>query len=331
MKIKSLQIKNFKSIEDLVLIEPNPFSVFVGPNGAGKSNIFEALEFVSFLYVFTPEVSLNFFGEPQDYLKKESFSFKLGTENSEPLEVQLTPTWDHGILKSIQFKNDYGSTNTDQTIKLALSPYLEFVKKFQKVFLANRKKGRPNINMRNEAVSVDGSNLERVLKRVFQDTTLKEEITEWLKILIPEFKDIEIRSSDLSGEISFVIFEKSTNTPFAKHLISDGTQNILTLLTAVYQSNEPQFLCIEEPENGLHPLVIKELVNLFRTACEEKGHYIWLNTHSETLVRQLRPEELILVDKRNGATQVKQLKGFDTFGLELDEAWLTNALNGGVI
>ncbi|HEY0108130.1 MAG TPA: AAA family ATPase, partial [Fibrella sp.] len=45
MQIKRLVIENFKSIERIELIEPNPFTVFVGPNGSGKSNIFEAREF----------------------------------------------------------------------------------------------------------------------------------------------------------------------------------------------------------------------------------------------------------------------------------------------
>jgi AAA15 family ATPase/GTPase len=61
LKIKSLHIKNFKSIVDLTINEQNPFTVFVGPNGSGKSNIFEALEF------FISENSFNYrmklFGE----------------------------------------------------------------------------------------------------------------------------------------------------------------------------------------------------------------------------------------------------------------------------
>ena len=48
MKLQKVHIKNFKSIVDLEIVEPNPFTVFVGPNGSGKSNIFEALEFWSF-------------------------------------------------------------------------------------------------------------------------------------------------------------------------------------------------------------------------------------------------------------------------------------------
>lgn len=89
-----------------------------------------------------------------------------------------------------------------------------------------------------------------------------------------------------------VIYESNFKEPFTKHLISDGTYNILCLLTAVFQNKEPQFLCVEEPENGLNPKVIKELVNLCRTKCEEEGHYIWLNTHSQTLVSALKPTAL---------------------------------------
>ena len=89
-------------------------------------------------------------------------------------------------------------------------------------------------------------------------------------------------------------------------------------------------MCIEEPENGLTPYVIEQFVELFRNACQEKGHYIGLNTHSPTLVRHLRADELIVVDKKQGATQIKQFKGKDYFGLRMDEAWLTNALGGGL-
>ena len=46
MNIKEIKIKGFKSIGEIVLKSPSPFSVFVGANGAGKSNIFEALEFL---------------------------------------------------------------------------------------------------------------------------------------------------------------------------------------------------------------------------------------------------------------------------------------------
>ena len=50
---------------------------------------------------------------------------------------------------------------------------------------------------------------------------------------------------------------QSYDEPFTKELISDGTYNILALLNRrLPKRGKPQFLCIEEPENGLHPKVV---------------------------------------------------------------------------
>ncbi|HVA98417.1 MAG TPA: AAA family ATPase, partial [Bacteroidia bacterium] len=178
-------------------------------------------------------------------------------------------------------------------------------------------------------LSLDAGNLEKVLGRLLKNETTRAEIIEWLQLLIPEFEKIEIIPGELSGIDNMLIYERGTNKPFTKNLISDGTFNILSILAAVYQKDESQFISIEEPENGLNPKVIKELVNLFRQKCKE-GHFIWLNTHSQTLVSELTTEEIILVDKKNGETIAKQIKGMNLHGLKMDEALLTNALGGGI-
>ena len=103
------------------------------------------------------------------------------------------------------------------------------------------------------------------------------------------------------------------------------------MLTAVYQSDDkPQFLCIEEPENGLHPQVAGELIDFFRIMCEERGHNIWLNTHSQSMISRVRPEELVIVDKKQGATRVKQIPKGDFKNWRMDEALLMNAFGGGL-
>jgi predicted ATPase len=335
MKIKSLQIKNFKSIEDIVLTEPNPFSVFVGPNGAGKSNIFEALEFVTYLSQMPPNGALKYFGEPKDLLKTKNFAFEIdfGINPSSYIQLDQFDDTTGKISNAVKTRNFLGNEAyyvKNVAFDYETDDYNQFFKRSGRVFLGNKSKRTPTYDDNVRYVVADGSNVEKVLKRLFETDVIKEEIVEWLRILIPEFKDIQIRTSELGGEVSFSIFEKSTNKPFPKYLISDGTKNILALLTAVYQSDEPQFLCIEEPENGLHPHVIEAMVRIFRNACKEKGHYIWLNTHSETLVRQLTIDEIIVVDKKEGSTRVRQFQGQDLFGLDMDEAWLTNALGGGL-
>ncbi|MDZ7934450.1 MAG: AAA family ATPase [Emticicia sp.] len=118
--------------------------------------------------------------------------------------------------------------------------------------------------------NLSASNLEKVLKRLLDNPEKREEISEWLDLFLPEFDRIEVQKSEFSSSENLLIYQKHYERPFNKELISDGTYNIIALLTAVYQSDEPQFLCIEEPENGLNPYVIRKLVDFFRNACDEK-------------------------------------------------------------
>ncbi|GGD48776.1 hypothetical protein GCM10011514_11140 [Emticicia aquatilis] len=322
MKIKSLHIKNFKSIVDLTINEPNPFTVFVGPNGSGKSNIFEALE-LSFLY---QNVTLEYLYSIYDgnnifnkNLVEKVFELNLWEDKNKYLTISFSGLEDRYWLS--------GASGTYQTRNPKRIE--EFYKdSFSRIFVSNKLKERISFQSNNK-LSFSCDNLEKVLKRLLENKEKREEISEWLELFLPEFDRIEVQKSEFSSNENLLIYQKHYERPFNKELISDGTYNIIALLAAVYQSDEPQFLCIEEPENGLNPYVIRKLVDFFRNACAEKGHYIWLNTHSQTLVECLQPEEVIVVDKINGETQIKQIKGMNLHGLDMAEVWLSGALGGG--
>lgn len=405
MKIKKLHIKNFKSIADLEIIEPNPFTVFVGPNGSGKSNIFEALEYARLHSRPSPRY-LNIdiektFGDNGEYIAFNNnndfpivieFSFdaldfgfvrlKNSLEMSEKTSEVITKNLLSELLneliseqkinskESVLLKkraekrisdlsidkflgldseyiyrlisiNDYLKQNLDLSIN-EITPkilsniilnqipdfdsqeYNQFIFHFSRIFPYHLDRTNYKYYLRSDA-----SNIDTILKKILLNDLKKEEILDWLRLFIPEFENIEIEKN-LRGRNELRVYDKYSPIAKSKALISDGTFNILAILTAVFQSDEPQFLCIEEPENGLNPRVIKELVGFFRNACEEKGHYIWLNTHSQTLVSELTPDEIITVDKIKGETKIKQFKGEDFNGLSMDEAWLTNTLGGGL-
>lgn len=402
MKIKSLNIKNFKSIVDITINEPNPFTVFVGPNGSGKSNIFEALEFAN-LMTFENDIDKKLeieksFGDSESFLnrnfsleeifvgyefKDEVIAFYWSLKNkaiidlinqgknqiikhqglfaqilkdNEPDSIDfsklstsiLTERFDKILsskIDSFSFTIPIESSSMNSNNSELLDEYLlanffsnakkiidkgsfdQFFNEFSRIFLNSRIKDRSNFK---RYLKNDGSNLEKAISFLLKNEVKREELLDWLRLFIPEFEDIEYSKNQINGKNSLQIFEKKSNIPFNTSLISDGTFNILAILTAVLQSDDPQFLCIEEPENGLHPKVVKELVNLFRDACEQYGHYIWINTHSQTLVSKLEPHEVILVDKVEGETRIKQLKDFNLHGFEMDEAWLSNALGGGI-
>ncbi|MCF8326133.1 MAG: AAA family ATPase [Leadbetterella sp.] len=415
MKIKSLNIKNFKSIVDITIDEPNPFTVFVGPNGSGKSNIFEALEFsnyffengfdlinnhsknlpnfefdeifsrknnsdqISVLMEFNNSLSFNIISRINEKVINEAEGIELFFKNRKsflidffqkafPEEREIHSGFDNLdnkiklLSKTNLLKNDLLTTSflfpkfedkennriasfaenrnfsienifeiiklleESKALKVDEKNYTQFFGLFSRIFINGIVRDKRSYT---RFLKSNASNLEKVLSRVISIEDKKEDFFDWLRLFIPEFKEIKFDKDKISGKNNFNIYENQSEHPFSKKLISDGTYNIFTLLTAVYQSDEPQFLCIEEPENGLHPFVIRKMVDFFRQACEDKGHYIWLNTHSQTLVECLTADEVIVVDKAEGETKVTQLKGTNLHGLDMAEYWLSGATGSG--
>jgi predicted ATPase len=346
MEIKNLKISNYKSIEHIDLNNVNAFSVFVGANASGKSNIFEAIEFIDICNKIGNIMdALRLFGKAEDIFNKNLIS---------NLEINLECTLNNEICPSINITAKNGATGilieggsqdyasvllhdkngelSDLTSELKLDEIdfksLKQFYNFTRLFVGNSKIKRNNY-IDDLKLNADASNLELVLKRVLKNENLRNEFLEELNLLIPGFENIEIRSDEISGTDTLLIYEKGSKKPFGKNLLSDGTYNIVALLTAVYQSEEPQFLCIEEPENGLNPFVAKEFVRIFRDACNDKGHFIWINTHSQSILSELKQQELIIVDKINGGTIAKQINDIDLQGMKMDEALFTNILGGG--
>lgn len=319
MLINKIHIKNYKSLNDLAIINPNPFTVFFGTNAAGKSNLFEAFELASFV-IRKPNEALKFFGD-----FKELFAFQKIDSNEKEISVK--------IESPNNFLSFIISENSSQLPTKLSDPKGEMRnqlgERFSRIFLGNNKITK-EIFKDDKKLTSDGSNKAKVLSRLLKDSKVQEEIIEWLQFIIPEFKDLEVKQNELTGEDYIVVHEESSSTPFSGNLISDGTENSISLITAIYQSNEPQFLLIEEPENGLNPKVIKEFVHVCRDLVKVKGHTIWLATHSQTLVSELKPEEAILVYKEHGLTQIKQFFDINLHGLRMDEAWLSNVLGGGI-
>jgi len=79
---------------------------------------------------------------------------------------------------------------------------------------------------------------------------------------------------------------------------SDGTLLVLAYLSILYLPQPPRLLLIEEPENGIHPKRLREILEILRNLVHEQWHtQVILTTHSPYVLDLFKPEEVTLCTK----------------------------------
>jgi len=179
-----------------------------------------------------------------------------------------------------------------------------------------------------------GDNLASVLGRLEGNENFRGIIQEWMETLVPSIEKINTERQKLDSKTAILFKELGTKRLFPANMVSDGTIYALCLLVAVLDSPEYGLTLIEEPERGLHPKAINELVGLIREYSRPESA-ILMSTHSEAVVRGLQLKELWLVDKQEGKTRMRNsavqgLTDEDLAPLGLDKAWLSNLLDGSL-
>lgn len=133
-----------------------------------------------------------------------------------------------------------------------------------------------------------------------------------------------------------------TKEPIPARQVSDGVLLVLAYLAVLYQPEPPRVLLVEEPENGIHPQRIKDVLSILRDIVKTDlvQTQVILTTHSPYVVDLFDPSEVTLCKKGpDGATQVQRLSESKTVAEQLDvftlgEIWTAegdNALLAPVI
>lgn len=102
---------------------------------------------------------------------------------------------------------------------------------------------------------------------------------------------------------------KDIGEDLAAAQVSDGILLILAYLAILYSPKPPRLLLVEEPENGIHPERLQEVLGILKTLIENQNHtQILLTTHSPYVVDLFRPEEVTLCRREaDGAVITRRL------------------------
>lgn len=322
--IKTVTIKNYKSLVNIEIVNKSKLLVFAGANATGKSSVFEAIEFLIHSALTQGEIVFDIFEGKERII---NFGAQKKKEGKVEIIIELEFS---GCKETLKFGIKYdlkkdklikGFTHIGQVDK-------RVTESFSRIFIDNQKRAENKLKIYNK-LWLDGSNLSTILKDILANEEKKTEIIEWIQVLIPEIETINV-DADLAGKEEIKIYEKAfKGKPITGKLISEGTYNIIALLALFYQTDRPQFVCIEEPETGLNPAILSELVPFFREMNERYNHHIWITTHSTSLVSELEEEELIIVNKKDGETNLYPCKSGDFKEMQPGEAWMSKMLKGG--
>ena len=155
-----------------------------------------------------------------------------------------------------------------------------------------------------EHLNEKGNNLARVTKHIYDHhREVFEKILAKIPQRIPGITKVEAKETE-EGNILLKFQDDHFKDPFIGKFVSDGTMKMFAYMILLYDPNPHPLLCIEEPENFLHPDLLTELAEEIREYAQ-KGGQVLVSTHSPDFVNALDISELFFLIKDQGYTIIK--------------------------
>lgn len=355
-----LKIKGFKSIKELDL-EIKPINVLIGANGAGKSNLVSFFRMIDHIQSerlqrfiglqggantilhygakTTAEIvaDLEFDGEEAPY----SYQFELTAAPPDQLaftnEKYIQGHFESNFSYPGNFSPEaHASLNIESdTLAKEIITLLQNCRAYQFHDTTDRAEIRTNIYRGDHRyLRDDGGNLPAYLLLLHEKhPEYYRRIISVIKLCAPFFKDFKfvfMGANDVNVGLNWI--DASRDYVFGAHQLSDGTLRFIALTTLLMQPESmlPSTIIIDEPELGLHPYAISLLASMIRKA----SHYsnIILATQSIRLLNEFEPEDVIVVDREDGASTFNRLDLDDLKEwleeYDMGELWEKNVLGG---
>ena len=369
-KLDKLTIKGFKSIRSLEDFELTDLNVLIGGNGAGKSNF---IDFFRLLRAMM-ELPLPGLGSASlrayiaDGGGSDDFLFN-GPKVTEQIETemhfgpnayrfQLSPTADESFLINNESRYyeggdagwwDIGSGN--QTPKLLrdrkksgvtgprnIASYIyNSISSWMIYHFHDTSKVAPMRRFEtiddSDYLRFDASNIAPFLLALKDNEAgTYQKIVDTIRLVTPFFNDFVLKPNR-KDKVRLRWKHKGSDYPLKPHHLSDGTIRFICLTTALLQPDPPSTIIIDEPELGLHPYAIEILAELIQAASRKTQ--LIISTQSPALVDCFNPEDIIVVNRKEGASTFQRLNKEELTSwladYSLGDLWRKNIIAGAPV
>ena len=156
---------------------------------------------------------------------------------------------------------------------------------------------------------------------------------------VPGIGNISPYVDPVTNNVYLQFHDKGFTTPFFSPQMSDGTLKLFAYMLLLEDPEPPPFLCIEEPENGLHHKLLSDLALEFRTHAtgQRQSPQLFITTHQPFFVDALTPTETWVLEKqKNGFATIHHASDDPTIvamvneGIPLGNLWYSDYMDDGM-
>ncbi|NOX47473.1 MAG: AAA family ATPase [Chlorobi bacterium] len=158
----------------------------------------------------------------------------------------------------------------------------------------------------------DGSNLPQILNTIkISHKREYQNIVERLNDVNENFRGFDFHFLG-SGNFELMLDESGLDSAIHVTNISDGTLRYLCLLSILYNPERGRFICIDEPEVGLHPDMSLNITKAIKESSMESTMLI--TTHSENILDAFEVEHVRVFEKKPDNSSI--VNSFETKDFE---------------
>jgi predicted ATPase len=153
----------------------------------------------------------------------------------------------------------------------------------------------------NRSLHPNAGNLAAVMLRMRDgDPGRYRRVVHTVRQVAPFFRDFVLEPELAPDRVRLRWRQEGSDTVLPADALSDGTLRFICLSALLGQPEVPGLIVLDEPELGLHPFAIVQLAGMLRAASRESQ--VLLATQSVTLMNQFELDDLVIVERRGGAS-----------------------------
>lgn len=366
--ITHLSVKGFKTLKDFSA-PLTRVSVLVGPNNCGKSNVLRALSFLGATVRHGLKEAIVRAGGPAEVFSRSgrggfeisiegqfggtTVRYKIGgatndsprgiEELSSTGEIEMPPVQFGGYHPVVELNGEVIILNANEPGELlndlsyqtgCPEPFLRLHELLTGLTVADFSMDRlrakslpvPGVEMK-----TTGENLAAVLDRLHGEApSIRKRIEREVSAVVPSITGLVTPTVDAEG--NKVVGISEGDEVFKAEAVSDGILLFIALSTVSQMAGGRSFVCLEEPDKGIHPRRIREILEQVN-AVAKTGSQFLLTTHSPVLLDEFRdfPESVLILDRQDGGTRSTRLSELPDVQAQLRDVSLGDLWYSGVL